>query len=386
MSDCLSASSAAKPRILFVLRYHFTRFTGGAEMQAWMMATELARRGWDVHYAGEMNTVPQPNLMDGVTLHALPENPSYWEGNRAPLRKLLHALRPDVIYTRTFDPYVGYTVQEKPRDSIVVWAAASKIDGDRWPLFAHRWRALSTGLFLKRLPVYAYQNHVARKGRAGADLVLAQHRDQMEQLARLGLKSLLLRNSHPPVPDSSVQTHEGRPVILWADSVKAIKRPEVFLELAKRCADLDAEFVMIGRIYSPHYQALIEATSRAAANFRYEGSVPLSEVSRYFAAAHLHVKTSLPIEGFPNTFIQAWLHGIPVASLEVDPEHLIRAHSLGRCASTPDELEQSVRELISDLSLRRQLGQNARAFAMQEFNLQNNMDKFEQLVAERISR
>ncbi len=373
-----------KQKILFLLRYHYSHFTGGAETQAWMMATELARRGWDVHYASEMNQVSQPNPLDGVTLHALPENPSYWEGNRAPLRKLLHDLQPDVIYTRTFDPYVGYAVIEKPRDSIVVWAAASKIDGDRWPLFAHRRRALSTGLFLKRLPVYAYQNYIARKGRAGADLVLAQHRDQIEQLARLGLKSSLLRNSHPPVPDGDVQTHEGRPVVLWADSVKAIKRPEVFLELAKRCSDLGAEFVMLGRIYGPHYQSLIEATGRTAANFRYDGFIPLAEVDRYFRAAHLHVKTSLPIEGFPNTFIQAWLHGVPVASLEVDPERLIRTHRLGSCASTLDELERSVRELVSDVPLRRQLGQDARRFAMLEFNLQKNMDKFELLVAEKI--
>ena len=373
-----------KQKILFLLRYHYSQFTGGAETQAWMMATELARRGWDVHYASEMNQVPPPSHPDGVTLHGLPENPSYWEGNRGSLRKLLHDLRPDVIYTRTFDPYVGYAVMEKPQGSIVVWAAASKIDGERWPLFAHRWQALPAGLFLKRLPVYAYQNHIARKGRAGADLVLAQHRDQMEQLARLGLKSSLLRNSHPLVPDSNVQTHAGRPVILWADSVKAIKRPEVFLKLAQRCADLDAEFQMIGRVYDSRYQALIEATGRTVANFRYGGSIPLSEVNRFFAAAHVHVKTSLPIEGFPNTFIQAWLHGVPVASLEVDPEHLIRTHGLGQYASTLDDLERSVRGLISNTALRRQLGQNARAFAMQEFNLQKNMDKFEQLVTERL--
>ncbi len=373
-----------KPRILFVLRYHYLRYTGGAEMQAAMMARELAARGWDVHYASETVALPETNPLDGVTLHALPENPSYWKGNREPLRRLLTELQPDVVYTRTFDPYVGNVVRDKPQKTVVMWAAASKNDGRAWPFLVQGWRMLPVHLFVRRMPVFLYWNSIARKGRAGADIVLAQHRDQQEQLARLGVKSVVLRNSHPDVPATDMQSHDGVPIILWADSIKAIKRPELFLDLAKRCSDLNAQFVMIGKSYDEHYDRLIESTREAVPSFRYDGFVPLADVNRYFRAAHVHVKTSLPIEGFPNTFVQAWLHGVPVASLEVDPERLIRTHLLGQYVESVDKLERAVRELVTNPALRRQLGRNARQFAVQEFNLQKNMDKFEQLVGERL--
>ena len=370
-------------RILFVLRYHYLRYTGGAEMQAAMIARELAKRGWDVHYASETAALPETNPLDGVTLHALPENPSYWKGNRTPLRELIIDLKPNVVYTRTFDPYIGYVVKDKPPESMVIWAAAADGDVRAWPYLMQGWRTLPLWLFLKRFPVYAYQNSIARRGRAGADIVLVQHRDQQDRLTKLGIHSELLRNSHPPVPESDVQKHAGVPVITWVDSIRSRKRPELFLELVQRCRDLDAQFVMIGYVHEPRYSELIEVTKRIAPNFRYDGFIPLNIVNHYFRAAHVHVKTALPVEGFPNTFIQAWMHGVPVVSLDTDPEQLIRARGLGSFCNDLSALEQAVRELARNSDRRREIGQRARAFAIDEFDLQKNIDRLERLIETR---
>jgi glycosyltransferase involved in cell wall biosynthesis len=352
-------------------------------MQAWMLARELTRRGWDVHYASEMNRVPEPPVMDGVTLHGLPENPSYWRGNRRPLRDLMQALKPDVIYTRVFNRYLGFAVMDAPPGAFAVWSTASGNDGRAWPYLVQSRKTSSPPVFLRRLPVYLWHNYIARQGRKRAQLVLAQQRDQQRDLAKLGIHAEILRNCHPPVPEAEVQKHEGKPVILWADSLKLIKRPELFIELARRCRDLPAEFLMIGGVQQEDYRLMVEAAMRDLPNFRYGGFVPLSEVEKVFAAAHLHVKTSLPIEGFPNTFIQAWLHGVPVVSYENDPEALLHDHRLGVCAATLDELDQAVRDLIAHPEKRREIGSRARAFAMREFDLQNNVNRLESLLSSR---
>ncbi|MCX6601918.1 MAG: glycosyltransferase family 4 protein [bacterium] len=378
-----SPPSARRPRFLFVIQYHFTRLTGGTEMQAWMLACELARRGWDVHYASEMNRVPEPPVMDGVILHGLPENPSYWRGNRRPLRDLMHALAPDVIYTRMFTPYLGYMVMDAPPGAFTVWSAASGYDVRAWPYLAHGRRSHPGLLFVRRMPVYLWHNYLARKGRKRAQLVLAQQRDQQRDLAKLRVRAEILRNSHPPVPESEVQRHQGKPVVLWADSIKLIKRPELFIELARRCRDLPVEFLMIGGMLHENYRPQVEAAVRELPNFRYGGFVPLSEVEQVFAGAHLHVKTSLPIEGFPNTFVQAWLHGVPVVSYENDPESLLNEHKLGVCATRFDELEQAVRDLVNHPEKRREIGARARVFARSEFDLQHNVDRLEGLLSSR---
>jgi glycosyltransferase involved in cell wall biosynthesis len=378
-----SLPSGHPPRFLFVIQYHISRFTGGTEMQAWMLARELSRRGWDVHYASEMNEVPHPPKMDGITLHGLPENPSYWRGNRKPVRDLMQDLRPDVVYTRMFSPYLGFAVMDAPPGTCTVWSTASGRDGRAWPHCALGRITISVPALVRRLPLYLWHDYLARQGRKRAQLVVAQQCDQQRELERLGIHAEILRNSHPPVSEHEVQKHEGRPVVLWADSIKSIKRPELFVELARRCRNLPAEFLMIGRLDHEIYRSSIAAAARDLANFRYGSFVPLSEVEQVFARAHLHVKTSLPIEGFPNTFIQAWLHGVPVVSFENDPERLLKEHGLGVCAATLDELEQAVRDLIAEPDRRREIGFRARAFALKEFDLQSNVDRLENLLASR---
>ena len=378
-----ASAAAGKPRFLFVIQHHISRVTGGTEMQAWMLAAELARRGWDVHYASEMNDVPVPAVLESVTLHGLPENPDYWRGNREPLRRLMERLRPDVIYTRVFSRYLGYAVMDAPPGAFTVWSTAARYDGYAWPYLAYGLRGTRGLSFFRRLPVHLYHNHLARFGRKHAHLILAQQSEQQRDLARLGIPSEILRNSHLPVPENNLQRHESPPVVLWVDTVKQWKRPEVFIELARRCQDVSAEFLMIGRIEHDHYKKLLAAAARDLSNFRYGGFVPPAQVPEVFRRAHLHVKTSQPLEGFPNTFVEAWLHGVPVVSLETDPEGFLNEQHLGACLPSVDAMEQTIRHLLSHPDRRREIGLRARQFAEREFDLKNNVDRFERLLAAR---
>jgi hypothetical protein len=61
------------------------------------------------------------------------------------------------------------------------------------------------------------------------------------------------------------------------------------------------------------YYRQTEAAARRQGNVDFVGFVPFAEVGRHFDGAAVHVSTS-ESEGFPNTFLQAWIRGIPTLS------------------------------------------------------------------------
>jgi glycosyltransferase involved in cell wall biosynthesis len=84
-----------------------------------------------------------------------------------------------------------------------------------------------------------------------------------------------------------------------------------------------------------------------------------------FDRAKVFLNTS-SIEGFPNTFLQAWIRGVPVVSF-FDPDALIRRLSLGRVASSLDEMREAIRGLLEFDVDRQLIGRRAREFAAREY-------------------
>jgi glycosyltransferase involved in cell wall biosynthesis len=186
--------------------------------------------------------------------------------------------------------------------------------------------------------------------------------------------AIVVRNFHPlPSPAERSATQEtGKKRVVWVANLKPMKNPEAFIRLALRFSgDHDVEFVMIGAWQAkPPWIAKVTALMQSAPNLRYLGERTQDEINALLGAAAAAVNTSHE-EGFSNVFIQAWMRGVPVVSLNVNPDRLLDGETLGFASGSEERLYEDVAKLIRNPQLRETLGEKAREFALEEFSEKN---------------
>lgn len=181
-----------------------------------------------------------------------------------------------------------------------------------------------------------------------ADCIAVQTETQQKALQRhFGRPSVLIRNPVHVSPDDPQHwpRRDSREYVLWIGRAEAFnKRPMIFLELARRCPDL--HFMMIaGRTDEAVFRALQAARP---ANLHIVEHLPPAEIWDCLARARVFVNTSR-VEGFPNTFLQCAVAGVPVVSLEADPDGMLARSGCGAWADgAPDALKQAVERLWND--------------------------------------
>lgn len=177
----------------------------------------------------------------------------------------------------------------------------------------------------------------------GADRIVAQTDIQANLLkSRFGRECLVIRNPIDLGPWTVLGRHDN--VALWIGGADVNKRPKLFLDLAQHFPS--TTFVMVLNRRKP---SIFDEIQRALPkNVRLFEHVPLKESEQWFARAQIFVNTS-QFEGFPNTFLQAGAHGVPVLSMKVDPDGFIADNECGLVAGEDfGLLVEGFRRLISD--------------------------------------
>lgn len=215
----------------------------------------------------------------------------------------------------------------------------------------------------KQLIRYWRDRKIYEYGLRNADLIVAQSEQQRTLLRQnYGLKSEVL--------DMAVEMPSGAPPpkdidVLWVSNLRPVKRPEIVLDLARRLPDV--KFTLAGGALpgADDYYRTVTAAASSIPNLTCPGAVPYTDVGTMFSRAKIFLNTS-QIEGFPNTFLQAWVRGVPVVAF-FDPDSQIKQRQLGHTATDLEDMVRAIERLLADESERDRIGERARAYAIAQF-------------------
>jgi len=333
---------------------------GGAEVDLYMLATELAKDdNFEVSFVTADYGQPAEEIIEGVR----------------------------VIKSLDFrkNPAIG---------AVRIWAALARADAQMYMV-----KTISAGTFLVALFCTLHNRHflyrtahsthcdgtylrqhrlkgwLYKRTLRTASLVFTQNNSDRQALRHsTGIDSVVIPNAHrlQPLPQGE------RKHVLWVGRSAKFKRPQLFIELARQ---LPAErFVMICQQATgdAHYERLADSAEQVA-NLQFIQRVDFQQIGSYFQQAKIFVNTS-DAEGFPNTFIQACQYGVPILSLNVDPDGFLVEYGCGICCrGDTDRLVQGLKFLLAE-NRYVEIGHNARKYVGEKHDITRVAERYKPLL------
>ena len=365
-----------KVRLCVLTPIHPSTLMGGAEYQINCLLDTLAPTGrYEIYYlAAWASTDLQPHGYRVVPVGRGDGMPRFgFLMHAKPLLRILKQIGPDVIYQRVACAYTGLAAFYARRHGTrLIWHVSS--DSDVTPGSRDTGRNRVRRVLEKRSIEFGirHASHIVTQTTGQARL-LEEHYGRTADA--------VIPNFHPEPSETIDKT---RPIsVVWVANLKRLKQPEVFVRLAEKLRDLaEVRFVMIGAPASGSgdrdWNEAVMTGIRSTPNLAYLGQKSQKEINELLARAHVLVNTSL-YEGYPNTFIQAWLREVPVVSLQVDPDGVMAREGIGICAGSEERLVQAVRTYATDPTLRALDGRRAQRYAIRRHSL-NNVQSLVRLI------
>jgi glycosyltransferase involved in cell wall biosynthesis len=325
-----------------------SKFYGGAEVQAVFVAEALKACGQQVSLV--VSDLPEPELIPFPTFNAFDSAAGIrglrffhprWSG----IAKALQQADADLYYQRNAGMLTGLVGSFCKRNGrVFVYGAGSDVD------FSPRDVAIQS---MRDKILYNYGLNAAN------GFVVQNEYQRAAAQSRFNKPVRLISNG----VRGDAATHNGDgDIIVWVGAMWKVKQPGLFLELASRMPE--QKFCFIGR--GGELAAEVEAAASQHPNVRMLGRLSNAEVSEVLRRTAVLVNTS-SVEGFPNAFLEAWSHGVPVASLN-DVDDIIRTEQVGVVCSDIDTMASALRSLLADRAQYRATSERAVALVRKRFS------------------
>lgn len=214
-------------------------------------------------------------------------------------------------------------------------------------------------------------------GLENADIVITQNNEHKKLLKRNhNIDAIVIKNFFEI---KRIKKRIPKNSILWVSRYLEMKRPKIFLELAKKFPNENFIIICSTKEKNNKYKQLI-LNAKKIKNLKFIEKVPFNEIQKYFNKAKVFVNTS-DYEGFPNTFIQAGLGKTPILSLNVNPDNFITKYNCGYfCKGNFDVMVEKLDKLFTDKKDWEEKSNNCYKYVKKNHDINKNIKKFKKII------
>lgn len=351
--------------------YDETASTNGSLVQLYNLTQGFYKLDVEVHYicTTKDKTKNSHEINNGIHFYWIQAKKGVFEWKRImPLYKdILQSIEPDAVYVRGRNvmQYVAGNYAKK-HNIPYIWGT----NGDDSAEFNKNIKRLkeSRKSLLKKTvlyPIKALEDWYINKGMQMPDYIVNQNTHQKEQTLKHLDRDGIILNSYYFIDENEEIPIKNQ--VLWLARWSKEKQPELFVEMISQLKPTAIDVVMAGDANSSNAMAEL-ATNARKLNIKTPGKIAYKDVNSYFAKSLVFVNTSYR-EGVSNTFIEAMLNGVPVLSLNSNPNNWLTDLNIGYCAhGNIEDLATSLEGLLNNREKLRKMSDDARAFAKQQFS------------------
>ena len=342
---------------------------GGIERHAAILAQWLAKEGYDVTMLTWKEGGDEAEAVNGVRVISICRKDDGIPGLRfihpkwTSLAQGMRRANADIYYQHGAECVTGQVALWCLRNSKrFVFNAANDTD------CAAKLPELRT---LRERLLYRY-------GLRHADVRITQTEEQRAQLLRnFGLDSVVLRYAcHDFARDSRAsQSGSSSRRVLWIARGCRQKRPDRLLDLAALCPEFI--FDLVGPFYPDDYSQGVYERARRMDNVVLHGAVSRDKVPSFYENAFCMCCTS-DFEGFPNTFLEAWSHALPIVST-FDPDSLIASRQLGLVVEDVHQMAAVLKTLSGPSDQYQMISRSAREYFLGHHTLDAVLPEYQEL-------
>ena len=353
---------------------------GGAELQMIMLAEELVKRSHDVSFITFGKSKNSYEIINGVKIYYPFYN--YGKGykylypqNFYKLFKVLNKINVDVYIQRATTPLTGIIAFfAKLKNKLFLYSVSSN-------------DCVSKNLTIKE--VKDLKKIIYKFGVKNSDCVICQTKNQKDLLKQtLGKEGKIIKNIYIPPKFENNKKIFSTPKVLWVGRIVKEKRPELFLKLAENLPNINfCMIACIGGISESDFKYYndIEKAASKINNIDFKGFVHNKEINKYYAESTLFINTSY-VEGFPNTYLEAWGNYTPVITLDFDPDEIICKYKLCLHSKSFDKMIKDIETILKNDNLIKEMGENSREYVEKEHNMEKIINEYEILIKKLMDR
>jgi glycosyltransferase involved in cell wall biosynthesis len=345
---------------------NFADKIGGAQKQSYLYSIELAKhKAFDVHFV---------TADFGQQALEKYKNVSVWKSfnfddnilkKSVNLLNTLKKINADIYYFRSAD--IGVALAAFFIKAILNKKIFYSLAHDSETNFYKLMKKSGVLTALTMPYIYKYADILSVQSKTQLNLLLKYRKRKADAV----LKNIILHEK---------QVNVEKKTILWVGRLDPIKKPELFIELAKKYPH--EQFIMIApavRDYQ-NYGNKIKNNTSTINNIEYIKYVNSKDIINYYQKAKIYILSS-DIEGFSNTMAEAMANMIPILSYKVNPDNIFNRYKIGYCAEgNKDKFFEQFESLLNNHSLSEKLGYNGRIYLEKNHNKEKTVNEFIKLL------